>query len=149
MRAIRRFVIAGVRGNAAGVDLGLLLLRLFVGLALVTVFEKMLPRDGVWGPQQWFVDDVAAMGFPLPRLFAWAAVSAEFFGGLLLMIGFGTRFAALANAVVTGVAAFVYHQGDIGQSGLTAMIFFVICCSLLLAGPGRWSVDGRLARRRR
>jgi len=69
---------------------------------LCTVFEKFLPRDGVWGPQPWFINDVAKMGFPLPTFFAWCAVLAEFFGGILLMLGLMTRPAALANAITTG-----------------------------------------------
>ena len=45
--------------NSANQNVAFLILRFFVGLALCTVFEKLFPRDGVWGPQQWFVDDVA------------------------------------------------------------------------------------------
>lgn len=138
----------GILGNATTVDVGLALLRLITGLAFVTVFEKVLPREGIWGPQQWFIDDVAAMGFPLPLVFAWAAVLAEFFGGILLMLGLATRSAAFMTVAVTFVAAFFYHDGDIGQSGLTATVFLTMSATLLLAGPGRFSLDGLLARRK-
>jgi putative oxidoreductase len=138
----------GILGNATTIDVGLAVLRIVVGLAFMTVFEKFLPREGVWGPQQWFIDDVAAMGFPAPALFAWLAVLAEFFGGLLLILGLGTRLAALANGFVTFVAAFVYHQADIGQSGLTATVFLTMCTTLLICGPGRFSIDGLICRKR-
>ena len=138
----------GLLGNAVTVDLGLAVLRLITGLAFVTVFEKVLPRAGVWGPQPWFVEDVAAMGFPLPLFFAWAAVLAEFVGGFLLMLGLATRPAAFFTAIVTGMAAFLYHDGDIGQSGLTATVFLTMSMTLLLAGPGRFSLDGFFASRR-
>ncbi|MEZ4389038.1 MAG: DoxX family protein [Candidatus Krumholzibacteriia bacterium] len=146
---LARSLTAGIRGNALTVDLGLLVLRVTVGLAFATVFEKFLPRDGVWGPQPWFVDDVARMGFPLPVVFAWLASLSEFVGGILLVLGLWTRPAALANCGVTAVALFVYHDGDIGQTGLTAAVFLVMCTTLALAGPGRVSADGWLARRGR
>lgn len=127
--------------NAISQDLGKLLLRVVVGLAFCTVFEKLLPTNGVWGPQEWFVRDVANMGFPLPVVFAWAAVLSEFIGGLLLMLGLLTRPAALANAVVTFTATVVYHGGDIADTGLLSFVFLVMCLSILLLGPGRFSLD--------
>lgn len=146
MELINRMVTYGIRGNAWTVDTGLLVLRIIAGLAFVTVFEKFLPREGVWGPQQWFVDDVAEMGFPLPRLFAWLAVSSEFIGGFLLILGLGCRFAAFSNCIVTGVAAFVFHGADVSQAGLNATIFFAMCLSLTFTGPGRFSLDALFAR---
>lgn len=146
MKLLFRIMTHGILGNAKTVDVGLAVLRIIVGLAFMTVFEKFLPKDGVWGPQQWFVDDVANMGFPLPVVFAWLAVLSEFFGGLLLILGCACRYAALSNCIVTGVAAFVYHEADVGQSGLTATVFFAMCVTLMIAGPGRFSIDGLIAR---
>lgn len=145
MSRLRRVLTYGIQGNAVTVDLGLAILRILVGLAFITVFEKFLPREGVWGPQQWFIEDVAEMGFPVPSIFAWLAVLSEFIGGLLLVVGFGTRLAALANCIVTGTAAFIFHNGDIGRSGLTATVFLAMCTTLLIAGPGRLSLDGYLS----
>lgn len=142
---IQTALFFGLHGNATTVDAGLTILRVCVGLAFMTIFEKVLPREGIWGPQQWFIDDVAKMGFPAPVVFAWLAVLIEFVGGFFLIIGLGTRFAALSNAVVTFVAAFIYHHGDVGQSGLAATVFFMMCSVLTISGPGRFSIDGLLA----
>jgi hypothetical protein len=68
---IERLLLGGTQANAWGVDAGLALLRVGAGLALCTIFEKFLPRAGVWGPQEWFVNDVAKMGFPFPAAFAY------------------------------------------------------------------------------
>ncbi|MFN0129495.1 MAG: DoxX family protein [Verrucomicrobiales bacterium] len=143
----RRALFGGLRGNAITVDVGLLILRVVAGLALCTVFEKVLPREGRWGPQEWFISDVAKMGFPLPIVFAWAAVLSEFVGGIMMMLGVLTRPAAFMNAGTTFVAAFLYHHGDISKSGLMAFIFFAITLSLTIAGPGRFSADALLSRR--
>ncbi len=127
--------------------MGLFILRVVAGLAFMLVFEKVLPRDGIWGPQEWFVADVAAMGFPFPEFFAWAAALSEFIGGMLLIVGLFTRPAALLNAVVTFVAAFLQHGGDIAQTGLTAFVFLTITTTLLLCGPGRFSIDAQVAKK--
>jgi putative oxidoreductase len=146
MRSFLRLLWGGVRATPWPASVGLLILRLGAGFLLVTVFEKVLPRDGVWGPQQWFVDDVGKMGFPLPRLFAWAAVLSEFVGGVLLMLGFLARPAALFIGITTFVAAFIFHKQPL-QQGIPAVIYFFMSLSLLVSGPGRISLDALLARR--
>jgi putative oxidoreductase len=147
MPILKSLVLGGILGNKRNTDAALLLLRFFVGLAFITIFEKLLPREGVWGPQPWFVDDVSKMGFPLPFFFAWAAVLSEFFGGFMLMLGLMARPAAFLNCVVTGVAAFLFHHGDFGQSGLAATMFFLMCTVILIGGPGAFSMDALLAKR--
>lgn len=140
-RLWQRLVFGGIGQNAVTVDLGLAVLRIGAGLALCLLFQKFLPRDGVWGPPASFVEDVAKLGFPTPRIFAWTAVVSEFFGGILLVLGLLTRPAALLNAVTTGVAAFGYHQ-ELGRDGAAAFGFFLITTTITLAGPGRFSLDG-------
>lgn len=144
---IRTFLLGGNPPNSLGQNMGFLLLRFFVGLALCTVFEKFLPKNGVWGPQAWFIQDTADMGFPLPAFFAWAAVLSEFFGGILLMLGLLTRPAALLNVLVTFTATFFYHKGDIGDSGLLSFFFLIMCLCILLFGPGKFSLDHLLKRK--
>ena len=146
MQTMLQLFLGSTRSASWPASVGLLILRVGAGFLLVTVFEKFLPRDGVWGPQQWFVDDVAKMGFPMPRVFAWAAVLSEFIGGILLMLGLLARPAAFFIAVTTFVAAFVYHKQPL-QQGLPAVIYFFMSLSLVLTGPGRISLDSLLARR--
>ena len=141
MKKIYSYLIGSNFPNQFNHNLSFAILRFFVGLALCTVFEKFFPKNGIWGPQEWFIQDVGDMGFPLPVLFAWIAVLTEFFGGILLMFGFLTRPAAILNAMVTFVAAFVYHHGDIVKPGLLAFFFMIMCISIALNGPGKYSID--------
>ena len=138
---IKVLLLGSAQQNTLGQNIGFLLLRFFVGLALCTVFEKFFPKNGIWGPQEWFIQDTADMGFPCPLFFAWAAVLSEFFGGILLMLGLFTRPAALLNVFVTFTATFIYHDGDIGNSGLTSFFFMIMCLCILLFGPGKFSLD--------
>ncbi|MEL7250555.1 MAG: DoxX family protein [Bacteroidota bacterium] len=139
--AIRTLFFGSIETTDRQVHLAILLVRVFTGLALCTIFEKFMPRDGIWGPQAWFIEDVAEMGFPFPAFFAWAAVLSEFFGGILLVIGLWTRPAALLNLVVMIVATFLQHGGDISDKGLMSFTFLILCLSILLLGGGRYSVD--------
>ena len=145
---IMTFLWGGGARNTISQDIGILLLRFFVGLAFCTVFEKFTATNGVWGPQDWFVQDVADMGFPAPVVFAWLAVLAEFVGGILLMVGLLTRPAAFLNALVTFTATFIYHEGDIADAGLLSFFFMIMCLTVLLIGPGRFSLDRLLIAKR-
>lgn len=45
----------GINRNSRNVDIGLMVLRAGAGPAHCAIFEKILPRDGVWGPQAWML----------------------------------------------------------------------------------------------
>ncbi|MDX1961787.1 MAG: DoxX family membrane protein [Pirellulales bacterium] len=141
MTLLRPLALGSPFPRSLSIDFGILLIRLATGILLCTVFEKFLPREGRWGPQDWFIADVAKMGFPLPVFFAWCAVLAEFFGGILLALGLLARPAAFFNAVTTFVAAFIFHKGDVSGSGLLGTVFFASTLGLTLTGPGRVSCD--------
>lgn len=138
---IINFLLGLNSSNSLKLNLGFLILRFFVGLALCTVFEKLFPRNGIWGPQEWFIQDVSDMGFPFPELFAWLAILIEFFGGIFLMLGLLTRPAAILVAIVTASATFLYHQGDIVQSGLVSFTFLIMSICIALFGAGKYSLD--------
>ena len=85
-------------------DIALLVLRLS-GLALAVLHGWGKVVSLANGQGQRFVEGVAAMGFPAPALFAWAAALAEFGGGLLVFLGLASRLAAASAAFTMLVAA--------------------------------------------
>lgn len=139
-RLLRQVLFGGIAGNALSADLGLAVLRITAGIGLCLLSRGILFRPDGWGPPPWFVDQVAALGFPAPRGFAWVALLAEFAGGLLMVAGLLTRPAALLNAFTTGVAAFGHHQDPL-RDGLSALAFCVMTTVVAVAGPGRFSLD--------
>lgn len=70
-------------------------------------------------------------------------VFAEVFASMLLIMGLVTRFAALVLAINMTVAFFVAHKAALSgsHSGELAFIYLAAYVTLLLAGPGRISVD--------
>jgi putative oxidoreductase len=97
---------------------------------------------------------ITAMGLPLPTLAAIVAIVVEVGGGLALLLGFGTRFAALALAAFTVVATFGFHAFwavPAEQQMVQQLMFFknlaVVGGLLGIAawGAGALSLDARRA----
>lgn len=95
---------------------------------------------------------IASVGLPAPQIGAAIAVLVEVAGGIALIAGFGTRFAALVLALFTLVASFFFHNYwgvAPEQAFMQSLLFYkniaVVGGLLTLAawGPGAWSVDAR------
>lgn len=125
------------------VDLGLLTLRLGIGLGLFWVHGRgkiSSASSYVLSGQSWkFVGVVASIGFPAPGVFAVAAALAESAGALLLAAGLLTRAAGAAVAFNMAVAASLHLRG--GQNPELAALYLLPAFALALTGPGRYSLD--------
>lgn len=93
---------------------------------------------------------ITSVGLPLPQMAAALALSLEIVGGLALVLGAGTRVAALALALFTLVASFFFHNYwavPEAQQFVQQLMFFkniaVVGGLLSVAawGAGAWSVD--------
>jgi putative oxidoreductase len=94
---------------------------------------------------------IAAKGLPLPELGYALAVIVELGGGLLLLAGLMTRWAALVLAVFCLVTAFVFHGFGDMNSSIHAMKNIAMTGGFLYVaafGAGEWSLDALLSRRR-
>ena len=98
---------------------------------------------------------ITSKGLPFPELAAVAAIVLEVAGGLALLLGFGTRWAALALAGFTLVATVIFHNYwamPAAQQMVQQLMFMkniaVVGGLLTLAawGAGTWSVDARQGR---
>jgi len=137
-----KFVISGEDIKSNGLNLGLTILRVFVGLSIA--FGHGL---GKLPPSERFIEGTGNLGFPLPAFFAWSAGISEFFGGLLLALGLLTRPSAFFLAITMAVAAFLRHADDPFSGKEKALLFFVIFLLYLIVGSGKYGVDSLLRRR--
>jgi putative oxidoreductase len=132
-------------------DFGLLLLRAGSGLGILALhgWEKAQKLIGL-GP--WAangkarLDEIAKFADPLgvgSKLSLGLTAFAEVICAALLVIGFGTRFAALVLAFAMGTAFFVVHNGALTgpNNGEKAALYLLAFFVILVAGPGRYSFD--------
>ena len=149
---LMQFLFGGPGTASALGDFGLLVMRVAFGAYIALHGWGKIHSDAGFGLNQQLVQGVESMGFPQPILFAWAAALTEFVGGILIVLGFLTRPAALALVFNMSVAAFKAHGEDpwynpMGRSKESALLYLAPFFLLLLAGAGRFSVD-RFFRRR-
>lgn len=122
-------------------DVGLLILRAFAGLAMA--FAHGLGK--VQDPGK-AIGAARSLEFPFPEGFGWAAILAEFIGGILLALGLFTRPAAFLMACTMIVAAFMIHATDPFRMKEMALLYLAISLLFIGTGGGTWSVD-RLIKR--
>ncbi len=134
--ATKQKLIKIIFGTCDDRNPGVLILRLFAGIAMMTHGYGKL-----FGGLEGFTENVAGMGFPLPAFFAFMAAFSEFFGALLLTLGLATRVWALLLAVTMGVAAFVAHAGDPFAMRELALLYMAVWVFFLFKGAGNYSVD--------
>jgi putative oxidoreductase len=129
----------------------LLLTRLVFGQAFaVTGWGKLHHLDDV---RAFFTE----LGIPLAAVQAPMVATFELVGGILLLLGFGTRYAALLLVSTMLVALVTAHPADFGPAvqfaksfaDVTPMPFVVGLLWLITHGAGSVSVDARLAKAKR
>ncbi|NQW03878.1 MAG: DoxX family protein [Acidobacteria bacterium] len=138
--------------------LGLVALRLALAAVFVAHGANKLfglwagPGIGVGGPDvtaQFFAAINLNPAFPLAVFVG----IVEFFGGLLLAVGFLTRFVSPLLTIIMGVAIWKVHlmngfflnwmgTPDRGQGTEFSVVLIGALVCLTLTGAGDWSIDG-------
>ncbi|WP_426416437.1 DoxX family protein [Aestuariirhabdus sp. LZHN29] len=127
-----------------------LILRIPVGIILIAHgAQKLFGAFGGYGLEgtgQW----MASIGLEPGYLMALMAGSAEFFGGIALLVGLLTRPAALVCAVTMVVAILAVHIGNglfLSNGGYEfGLALLAATASLAFSGAGSHSIDGLLSR---
>jgi putative oxidoreductase len=129
-------------------DWGIALLRAGIGGIFVAHGIQKLAVFGISG----LAGFLGQLGVPFPTLSALAVTAAELGGGLALVAGFFTRWAALPIAFSMVVAALTVHlkAGFFLPNGVEYVLaLFVASVALSLTGSGAFSVDRLLEARAR
>jgi uncharacterized membrane protein YphA (DoxX/SURF4 family) len=128
----------------------LTVLRVLVGL---TFLLMGLPKAGGFTG---FTGFVSSIGFPVPVFFAAVVVALEVIGGLLLIVGLGTRWISIlfvVEMIVTTLLVKMPRMGFIapqGQPGVGAELDLLLLASalvLLAHGSGQLSVERNILKR--
>jgi putative oxidoreductase len=125
-------------------DLALLILRVVLGIIMMYHgWPKLTNLGGT-------IEGMSGMGIPAPALAAVYTMVAEFFGGLLLLLGVFTDIAGLMFAIdMLGAITFVHAKNGfaVNEGGVEwPLALMAMALAIALAGPGRYAVVGPATR---
>ena len=130
----------------AQINVGLTILRVVTGIVFTAHGAQKLFVYGFDGVSGAF----AQMGIPMAAIAGPAVALLEFFGGLALIIGLLTRFAALGLAFTMIGALVMVHlkAGFFLPNGYEFVLtLFAAAITLVITGAGAFSIDDRISRR--
>ena len=121
--------------HQAPTDLAVLILRVFSGAFIMThgvpKVQKIISGNLGFG-------DPVGLGSETSLVLV---AFAEAFCGLLVLLGLGTRWAAIPLIIAMAVAGFIHHAADPFSGKEKSLLFLLIFIVLLLTGGGRYSLD--------
>jgi putative oxidoreductase len=126
----------------------------WLGPALVRVTLGVVFMGTGWGKLHSLdkvTDFFTQLGLPAPHFQAVLVASTELFGGLAILLGMATRLAALPLMITMIVAIATAKRSEIDglQSllGFEEFSYLAMYLWLIVAGPGKLSLDHWIARR--
>jgi len=137
----KKLLFGGAGTNTVIGDIGILIMRVFMGLTFCLAHGLMKIQDPTIA-----ITSARRLKFPVPEAFGWAATFSEFLGGLLLALGLLTRPSAFFLACTMIVAAFMAHGPDPFGKKELALVYLVAMVFFLCAGGGRFSIDALISK---
>ncbi|PHR25498.1 MAG: hypothetical protein COA37_01275 [Hoeflea sp.] len=123
-------------------------LQLLIGrvlLSIIFIVAGLGKLGGVAGTAGY----MASMGIPLPNISVWLVIALEIFGGIAILLGFFTRYAAWALAAFCVVSGYLGHFQPEDQMQMTSFMKNLAMAggymALAVAGAGAFSIDARRA----
>lgn len=136
-----------VSASPVATSAGLALLRLVLAVVMIAHGAQKIFTFTLDGTASSFAD----MGVPAASVAGPALAIFELAGGIVLLLGLGTRLVAALNAVAMVGALVIVHleAGFFAADGGYELVLVLAAASaaLVLTGPGAWSVDALVARR--
>ncbi len=122
-----------------------LVLRVATGIVFLVhgIGKLMMGVSGVSG-------FLGGLGFPIPGVFAVILIGIEVIGGLALIAGFMTHWAAKFTGLAMLVALLVIFAPKgfvLGGEGGFVLLLIASSVSLMITGPGKFALDNILLRK--
>jgi putative oxidoreductase len=121
--------------------------RILLASVFVQAGYRKLFASGIQGT----IDSLANHGFPFSVPLAYAAAAGEMIGGIMLIVGLWSRFAAIAFFIYIGVLAALFHNfwafSDAAQHAQQMAIFYFHLATMggmayvAVFGPGSLSIQ--------
>ncbi|WEK70664.1 MAG: DoxX family protein [Candidatus Chryseobacterium colombiense] len=126
------------------VDLVLLVVRIFIGFAMLSHGFPKLQQLLEGGEIKFF--DFIGLG---PKISLILTVFAEFVCSILLILGLFTRVATGFLIFTMAIAAFVVHGADLFEKRELSLLYLSVYLLIVSFGAGKISVDYMIEKRKR
>lgn len=131
------------KSNPLLVDIVLLIIRIFVGFAMLSHgFPKL---QILFSGEEIKFYEFLWMG---PKSSLILAVFAEFVCSIFIILGLFTRFAVFFLVIAMAVAGLFVHSADLFEKREKSLLYLSIYLMLFAYGPGRYSIDQMISKRR-
>ncbi|MEK6912732.1 MAG: DoxX family protein [Nanoarchaeota archaeon] len=113
------------------------LLRVTLGLLFaIAGYKKLMNPEGVVGM-------LTGIGFIVPTFFAWILILSELIFGVLVFVGYKTKYTAwpLAFIMLVAETTVVAPSGFWGSNSFFHLITIAGLATIALTGPGKWALS--------
>jgi len=121
-------------------------LQLLIGRVLMSIIFIMAGISKL-GAVAGTAGYMASMGIPLPNITVWLVIALELLGGIAILLGFFTRYAAWALAAFCVASGYLGHFQPEDQMQMTSFMKNLAMAggflALAVAGAGSFSIDAR------
>ena len=118
----------------------LIIIRVIIGIMIAVYGLEAFNPEKMKGNVAWLTD----IRLPAPVFMAYLGKITELIGGLLLIVGLGTRLAAIALVINMSVITFLMGGGKIFGDAQLPFLFLLFFLCFILNGGGKWSLDNLL-----
>jgi putative oxidoreductase len=123
-----------------------------LAIAILRIGSALMMLTHGWSKLINFSSSLATFRDPIglgPAVSLQLAIFAEFFCAILLAAGLFTRLSLIPLIITMAVAAFGVHAADPFSTQEKSLLYLLIFITLLLTGPGKYSFDYRIGKRKR
>lgn len=119
-----------------------LILRVVTGLVFAMHGYQKLTVMGIPGVTGF----LTMLHFPMPEVFAVLLIAGELVGGILLILGLWTHWAAKVTAFIALVALLTVHisKGFFLPGYEFILMLLAASISVMITGAGKWSLDRKM-----
>ncbi|MCI3936137.1 DoxX family protein [Chryseobacterium aahli] len=135
---------SNLKANPIYIDIVLLIVRLFIGFAMLSHGFPKLQMLLEGGDIQFF--DFLGLG---PKISLGLTVFAEFVCSIFLILGLFTRIAVGFLIFTMIIVGFVVHGADPFDKKEMSLLYLAIYLLIMVLGAGRFSIDGMIEKKRR
>lgn len=128
--------LTSIKYSNGAFNTAMLLLRLGGGILLMS---HGYPKMAHFSEYSQHMPSLFGIGQPATTVLV---IIAEFFCALFVALGLFTRLACIPILFNMGYIAIKIHNWDVFDSAHAASLFFAVFLTLLIVGPGKFSIDG-------